>query len=78
MEGLLLVFVHILCLVLVGALFYWLVTLLVGLLPAPIANPVRVILLILLILIAICFILGEVGLWGTWGYGYTYHPVHRL
>jgi heme A synthase len=82
MESLVFVFVHLLCAILVFALLYWLVILVVGILPPetkpPIRNAIRAVLLILLILIAICFVLGEVGMWGTWGYGYHSGVVHRL
>ena len=66
MEPILLLFVHIVILVLVFSLLYWIVTLLP--IPAPMGPIVRNILLILLALGAILFLLGEIGLWGNWGY----------
>jgi hypothetical protein len=68
-------FVHLLILCLVGGLLYWLVTLIVGVLPPPIATVARTILLVLLLLIAIGFLLGEVGVYDTsWGwYGHHRH-----
>ena len=68
-------FVHLLILCLVLGLLYWIVTLVVSVLPPPIAQPARVILLILLALIALGVLLGEVGIYDTsWGW-YGHH--HR-
>ena len=64
-------FVHILVLCLVLGLLYWLVTLVVGVLPPPMQQIARVVLTILLVLIAISVLLGESGLW-VWG-GYHRH-----
>jgi hypothetical protein len=67
MEPILMLFVHVLVLVLVFALLYWIVTLVTGLLPPPIAGTVRVILLVLLALLAIAVLCGDLGVWGDWG-----------
>lgn len=75
MEALIMLFVHLLVLVLVFGLLYWIATLVIALLPPPIAGIARVILMVLLALIAISFLLGEVGLWGDWGYGYRHHRI---
>jgi hypothetical protein len=58
-------FVHLLVLCLVFGLAYWLVTLVVGILPAPVAKAAQVILLVLLCLIAISILLGEAGFYDT-------------
>lgn len=73
MEGLVALFVHLLVLILVFGLLYWVVSLIISMLPPPIAGIARVILLVLMALIAISFLLGEVGLWGDWGWGYHHH-----
>ena len=65
-------FVHLLVLCLILGLAYWLVTLVVGVLPPPVAPVARVILLVLLVLIAISVLLGESGIWG-WGGNYHRH-----
>jgi hypothetical protein len=75
MEPLIILFVHVLIWALVFALLYWIVTLICSVLPAPMANTARVILLVLLALIALTFLLGEFGLWGEWGFGY--HAKYR-
>jgi hypothetical protein len=66
-------FVHLLILALVFGLLYWLVTLVVGILPPPVAGIARVILLVLLVLIAILFLLGEVGILGDYDWSYRHH-----
>jgi hypothetical protein len=66
-------FVHLVVACLVFGLLYWLATLVVGLLPPPIANVARVVLLVVLVLMAILFLLGEMGSWGEWGWGYRRH-----
>ena len=65
--------IHLVVLVLVFALLYWLIVLVCGVLPNPPANAVRVVLLVLLCLVAISYLTGEAGLWGTWGLGYHEH-----
>jgi hypothetical protein len=61
--------VHLLVLCLVGAILYWVIMLVVGILPPPIAPIARVILLVLLALIAIGVLLGDVGVVDTnWGW----------
>ncbi len=60
-------FVHLLVLVLVFILLYWVVKLLASIAPTPIAKQVEVVLTILLALMAIAFLLGDFGYWGTWG-----------
>jgi hypothetical protein len=69
--------IHLVVLVLVFCLLYWLITLVVTIVPPPMQNPVRVVLLVSLVLIAISYLLGEAGLWGDWGAGYHGpHVVH--
>jgi hypothetical protein len=65
--------IHLVVLVLVFALAYWLIVTVCSVLPPPMQNVVRVVLLVLLCLIAISYLLGEAGLWGDWGYGYHEH-----
>ena len=66
-------FIHILVLCLVMGLAYWLVTLVVGVLPPPVAPIARVILLVLLVFIAISVLLGETGMWNWGSLGYHRH-----
>jgi hypothetical protein len=73
MDSLVGLFVQLIIFFIIFGLFYWIATLVPGLLPAPIQPQARTILLILLALIALCFLLGIAGLWGTWGWGYTSH-----
>ena len=61
-------FVHLIVMCLVLGLLFWLVTLVVGILPPPMQVPARAILTVLLILIAISVLLGESGLWSWSGY----------
>ena len=61
-------FIHLLIFCLLLGLGYWLVTLVVGVLPPPVAPIARVLLLVLLVLIAISALLGETGYLGGWGY----------
>jgi hypothetical protein len=65
--------IHLLILCLVFGLFYWIIMMIVGLLPTNIRQPAQVILLILLALIALSVLLGEVGIgWdATWSYRHT-------
>jgi hypothetical protein len=66
-------FLHLLILCLVFGLLYWIVTLVAGVLPPPIANVARTVLLILLALVALSVLLGEVGIYDTsWGL-YRHH-----
>jgi hypothetical protein len=58
--------IHLLILCLVGALLYWLITLITGILPAPVANVARVVLLCILGLLAIGVLLGDAGLYSSW------------
>lgn len=54
-------FVRLLVFCLVFGLLYYLVTLVAGVLPPPVAAPARVVLLVLLCLIAICVLLDTTG-----------------
>jgi hypothetical protein len=54
--------IHLLVLCLVGAILFWLIQLVTGLLPGPVAQPARVILFCILGLIAIGVLLGDVGI----------------
>jgi hypothetical protein len=62
--------VHLLILVLVFGILAWLVQLIAGVLPANLAQPVRVILFCILGLVAISVLLGDAGLyaapWRSW------------
>lgn len=68
MDGL----IGLLILCIVVGLVYWAVMAIVGLLPAPIGNIVRVVALILMVLVVISFLLGETGLGGSW-YWHRHH-----
>ena len=68
--------IHLIVLVIVFGLLYWLITLVCSVLPPPMQNVVRVVCLVLLAFIAISYLLGEAGVWGDWGYGYSLHE-HR-
>jgi hypothetical protein len=57
--------IHLLILCLVIGIVYWLITLVVSVLPPPIANAARVVLLCILGLMAIGVLLGETGLYGS-------------
>lgn len=63
-------FVHLIILLLVGSILYWMAGKLAVLAPAPVQAKVLAALYVLLGCLAIMFLLGEVGLWGTWGWGY--------
>jgi hypothetical protein len=69
-------FIWLLVFCLVLGLAYWMVTLVVSIIPAPMQNPARVILLILLCLIAISILLGMGGIYDApWTYGAHRHGV---
>jgi hypothetical protein len=61
---------HLLVVCLVLGLLWWAANAVVGLLPAPVGNVARVILIVLAVLILVGWLLGEVGDWGDWGYGH--------
>jgi hypothetical protein len=64
---------HLLVLFCVFGLLYWIVTLVAGVLPPPIANVARVVMLVVLALVAISLLFGEVGFYDTsWGL-YRHH-----
>ena len=64
---------HLIVLCLVGGLLYWVITLVAGVLPPPIANVARVVMLVVLALVAISLLFGEVGFYDTsWGL-YRHH-----
>jgi hypothetical protein len=62
--------IHLLIACLFFGVLYWIITLVVSILPSPIAPVARVVLLVVLALIALSFLLGEVGLvdvpWGRY------------
>ena len=78
MEPILSLFVHLLVFLLVFALLYWIVVLVCGVLPAPVQNVARTILLAMLALIAVLLLLGEFGVWGSWGWHHRKRDPARL
>jgi hypothetical protein len=73
MESLIVFVIHLIVLALVLGLLWWLVNVVCGVLPPPIARVFRVGATVVFVLIAISWLLGDVGAWGTWGYGYRHH-----
>jgi hypothetical protein len=62
------VLLHLIVLCLVFALLYWMIVLVTGLLPAPVATAAKAVLLVLLAFLALGVLLGEVGVWdASWG-----------
>jgi hypothetical protein len=60
---------HLLVFAVVFGLLYWCVVLICRLLPAPVANVLRVVALVLLALCAISFLLDDFGIWRSWSWG---------
>ena len=73
MEASITFLMHLVALVIIFGLLYWLITLVCSIIPAPVQAPIRVILLVILVLIAISVLTGELGVWGDWGMGYRHH-----
>lgn len=66
--------IHLLILVIVFGLLWWAATAVIGLLPQPIANVARVLLIVLFALTAVGILLGEFGFYET-TWSYRHHPL---
>ena len=71
MATLIYFFIELLVLVCVFSLFFYIIQLIVEVVPVPLKARVRAALLILLCLIAVCCLLGSVGLWDApWAFSH--------